>query len=313
MPSLADREITVTFQLKSGGFGAEGADTVTLSGLRVNAQIDIAGNLSASQATVRIEGMTLTSMNQLSVAQLAGQLYQPNANTISIQAGDASQGGTLPTIFQGNIYEAFVDFEGSPQVAFNVTALSAGFVSIQPIVPVSYNGGASVATILASIAKAAGLQFQNNGVTAVLQNHYSAGTAYDQIAQVCQASRTAFNIFAGTLSIWPDGQGSTTNIPQISSQTGLIGYPAYNAAGVAFTTIFNPAITYYQTVQIASQYLPAAWTNQSGTLQPNAPSNGQWVVVKVTHELQSQMPDGPWFTHAIGATPAVASNITTVN
>ena len=308
MATLADRAITVNFQLKSGGFGPGGQDTVTLAGLRVGAQIEVVGDLSASIATARIEGMPLTLMNRLSVAQVAGDLLNPTTNTISIQAGDASQGGTLPTIFSGSIQEAYVDFAGAPEVAFQVTALSAGFAAVQSITPTSFAGGASVATILSAIASKAGLTLQNNGVTAVLQNHYSAGTAHDQIIQVCQATRTVHLIMGDTLSIWPQGQGSTSYIPMISAETGLIGYPAYNAAGVAFSTVFDGRLTFHQTVQIASQYLPAAWTNELGALQPNAPSNGQWVIYKVQHELQSQMPDGPWFTHVIAVAPVIAKD-----
>ena len=306
MPALADREITVTFHLGTGAFGPGGQDTVTLSGLRVGAHIEVVGDLSASTATVRIEGMPLTTMNRLSVAQLAGDLYQPTASTITIQAGDASQGGTLPMIFTGHIQEAFIDFEGAPEVAFQVTAMSAGFAAVQAITPTSFSGPASVATILSAIATKAELAFSNNGVTAVLQNHYSAGSTHDQIYQVCQASRTVNLIMGNTLTIWPRGRRPTTFIPQISAETGLIGYPAYNAAGVAFTTVFDGRLTFQQTIELQSAYLPAAWTNQSGGLQPNAPSNGQWVVFKVTHELQSQMPDGPWFTHVVAVAPIIA-------
>ena len=309
MPSLADREITVTFNLTSGAFGPGGQDTVTLSGLRVGAQIEVVGDLSASTANVRIEGMPLSLMNQLSVAQLPGDLYQSTANTIAIAAGDATQGGTFPTIFRGNIYEAYVDFAGAPEVAFQVTAVSAGYAAVQPITPTSFQGSASVATILSTIAAKAGLAFSNNGVTAVLQNPYVSGTAHDQIYQVCQATRTAHLIMGAELAIWPEGSGKTTLIPQISAETGLIGYPAYNAAGVAFTTVFDPRLTFYQVVELQSAYLPAAWTNQSGTLQPNAPSNGQWVVVKVQHDLQSQMPDGPWFTHVVAGTQKAADSV----
>ena len=105
MASLSDRAITVTFQLKSGGFGPGGQDTVTLSGLRVGAQIEVVGDLSASTATARIEGMPLSLMNRLSVAQMPGDLLNPTANSITIQAGDASQGGTLPTKKNVNIKE----------------------------------------------------------------------------------------------------------------------------------------------------------------------------------------------------------------
>ena len=187
-----------------------------------------------------------------------------------------------------------------------MTALSAGYAAVQSITPTSFAGGASVATILKAIAAKGGLQLQNNGVTAVLQNQYVAGSLHDQILQVCQASRTVHLIMGDTLSIWPQGQGSTSYIPLISADTGLIGYPAYNAAGVAFTSIFDGRLSFHQTIQIASKYLPAAWTNELGALQPNAPSNGQWVIYKVQHELQSQMPDGPWFTHAIAVAPIVA-------
>jgi hypothetical protein len=60
------RKINLTLELGTGAFGESGTNTVTVSGLRVQANIEHAGGVSMGVASVRIHGLTQSLMNQLS-------------------------------------------------------------------------------------------------------------------------------------------------------------------------------------------------------------------------------------------------------
>src|SRR4051812_13505817 len=103
----AERAITLTFQLGKGDFGGSGFNTLTLAGLRVEAQIQKVVAPATGQAFMRIYGLTLDHMNQLS---RAGLVYQARENNrVRVDAGDTKSGMT--TIFNGIIVEAYPDMK----------------------------------------------------------------------------------------------------------------------------------------------------------------------------------------------------------
>ncbi len=76
----------------------------------------------------------------------------------------------------------------------------------------------------------------------------------------------------------------------------MIGYPTYNNSGVSITTLFDPRLNFMSPFAIDSQFLPAAWVNnQAGQIAP-MPVNGTWRANMVTHSLDSEIPNGQWFT-----------------
>lgn len=64
--ALIRRLIDATFELGEGSYGTSGSNNVTLSGLRVSANVQNAGGRAMGSADVRVWGMTLSKMNQLS-------------------------------------------------------------------------------------------------------------------------------------------------------------------------------------------------------------------------------------------------------
>jgi hypothetical protein len=185
--------------------------------------------------------------------------------------------------------------------------LPAGFV---PAAPSSYPGNADVATILSGIATALGWGFENNGVQVKLSNGYFPGTARQQIHDIARAANIELYEDHGgakvTLAIWPKTGTRGGQIPLISAATGLIGYPKFQSNGMSFTTLFNPNIRLGARIQMqsstgqAAQNAPASAGLPAGT-QSGGP-NGLWYVAAagggaLSHDLSSQLPDGPWFTH----------------
>ncbi|MCP1241775.1 hypothetical protein GOB86_10840 [Acetobacter lambici] len=138
--TLANRQVDVVFTLAQDGFGAAGADTITLSGYRVRCQIVSTGLESGMACALRLEGLAQPLLNRLSLMQ-AGMAAQTR-NTVTIMAGNAAGlgGNTRPVVFWGGVVEAFVDYANSPDVAFEVRALSGALPAALPVAPTSFGG-----------------------------------------------------------------------------------------------------------------------------------------------------------------------------
>lgn len=284
----AQRAITVTFNLGQGSFGGGGFDTVTLAGLRVYAEVSWANLDQQPRAIVRIYGMTLSQINELSVAGLNYAVRQNNK--IAIQAGDVGQ--SLTTVFQGTILEAYPDFSEMPNTAFMVNAVGGADIQLKPVTPTTFQGSASVGTALDQICQKCGLTLENNGVNAVLANPYFPGTGMTQISRAIRAANCfgTLDISAGKLAIWPKLGSRSGDSAVISPNTGMIGYPSFERNFLRVRSIFDPSV--YQgpgkKIKVDSQLTAA---------------KGDWTLIQVDLALASETPGGPW-EMSIKASPA---------
>lgn len=277
--SYARRRIDLKFQLGKGNFGDSGFDTVDLTGLRVSAHISKAGGVSLSSLDMRVYGMSLSTMNQLST--LGKPLVDGRNNTVTLSAGDDESG--MAVVFTGTIQQAWSDMTNAPEGSLTVSAFSGILDALKPLPPSSFKGQADASVIVAGLASQMGYNFENGGVTVQLANPYYPGTGRQQLESVARAG--PFNFFiddtTNTLAIWPIGGVRGAQVPLISPETGLIGYPAHTDQGISLTTLYNRAITFGANVQVQSSLTPAC---------------GLWTVFKVDHSLESETPGGKWFT-----------------
>ena len=304
--TFTKKKITITFSIPTGAIGPNSdADTVVLEGHRCMVNVTNAGMVEGSQASVRIEGMTLAMMNRLTMVQALNTVDNPfnehyNVSVITIQAGDDVSG--MATVFIGTVAEAFVDFTASPNVAFQVMAWSTLELKIKQAIPATYKGTVSAATILSDLAAKNEYTFINHGVTKSLTNYYGWGSLDKQIKDVMTAINGFYHIDTvnKTISAWQSQSASTTatDTIKINKRTGLVGYPQYNQLGVTLTTVFNPQIQYQVPVYVESEYLPEGWVNnQAGQYPATFPTTGYWSPYLVQHDISSELPGGPWFTH----------------
>ncbi|KXV60670.1 hypothetical protein AD948_04395 [Acetobacter senegalensis] len=312
--SFTQKKIDIDFDIRQGGFSGS-PETITLMDHRVSCQVLSTGLETGMMCSVRIEGMKLSAMNRLSVAQAS--VIDQSSNSITVRAGDA--GATRPTIFTGGIVEAFVDYAGAPNVAFQVTALSTAIPAAMPIEPTSFAAGAKISDIMQAIAGKVGLEFTNHGVDAVMTGGVNyPGSAMQQIDACARSVGIEYHIGMDTLSIWPKDVAASDTAILVSADTGMVGYPNYSQGGVLVQTLFNPGINFRNTIKLQSEYSPAAWVNNYGQLREVAgaasmypPSNGLWVVQKIEHDLQTETPGGPWFTMLEAQRPEFAGRVAT--
>lgn len=285
--SFVQRAITVAITLGVGNFGEGKGETVTIKGHRVECGIVKAGGASQGQAQLRIYGMSLSTMNKLS--NLGLLVTSIAKNIIVVTAGDV--GTELGVVFQGNIFEAWIDADGMPEVAFVISAFSAGYAAMRRAPPRSYGGPTSAASVMASLATQEGFAFENSGVTVMLADPYFPGTPYAQMERCAKAGGFNMIVDNGTLAIWPKGSNRRGAVPLISPKTGLVGYPAYTSQGIIVRTEYSPSVGYGSLIQVESEFTPAC---------------GQWVVQRLEYRLSAETPGGDWFTIMAAGRPGFA-------
>jgi hypothetical protein len=277
--SFKRRQIDVTFKLGEGQFGESGFDTVKLSGLRCQVDIALAGGISKGALNLRAYGMTMDMMNKL--AKIGRQINDVRNNVVSIEASNDT--GGMSKVFEGSIFIAWADFNGAPDVCMNIEAAAGWFEANKPIEASSIKGGMKVATFIQGLAQSMGMDFQGNGVQAMLPTSYFPGTAWDQLLAAVQMAgiNYSFDKTNNVIAIWEKGKYRSGSIPVISPETGLIGYPKFNDQGITLTTEFNPDIVSGGLIEVKTSLEPAA---------------GFWIVNLISTNLSSEMPGGPWFT-----------------
>lgn len=276
------RRITATFQLGLGGtFGESGTNTVVCEGLRVQASIHECNGPGLGQANVRIHGLTPSLLRQLSSLNQATMAAR--RNSIILEAGDDVNG--MATVFQGQIQISQIMLNTAPDTSLALMASAGGLAPIRRVTPTSYPGTADAGVILQNLAFEAGLDFENNGVSIPLSTPYFPGDTWSKIKRCAAAGKIDFTIDAkkNALVITPRGGARPGDIPVISPNTGMIGYPAYSSGlgGLHVTTLFNPLLRVQGQVKIESSLEVA---------------NGIWRTFNLQHELESEDPGGQWTT-----------------
>lgn len=74
---------------------------------------------------------------------------------------------------------------------------------------------------------------------------------------------------------------TSTGAPVVSALTGLVGYPMFDGVYLSLRTLFNPGIIPGGTIKVESDRDRAT---------------GTWQVLSMNHRLESEKPDGAWFT-----------------
>lgn len=273
------KDLRITVTLGTGTFGSSANNQIVIQGFRASVDVDKGGGSMFAQLNARVYGVSQSDMNAITTLQY--QVNRTSPNTVSAWAIDGDQ-ETL--VFFGNIINAWGNYDSMPDVFLQITAMSGFSNKLTPINPSSYKGSQDVATIFKALAATMGYTFENNGVSVTLNNPYLAGTGIDQAQSLAEHAGIVWGIDNNILWIAPQSGtrppvGST--IPEISAQSGMIGYPSFDGQGfVNFQCLFNPAIRFFGKVKIVSS-IPRA--------------SGQRTVVNVSYKLESNKPGGSWF------------------
>jgi hypothetical protein len=278
--SFTKKRLRVTLILAGANavFPGTNSNTLVLTDMRVAATVQGVARLS-TQADIQIYGMKREDMDALTVAWANPPIVRDHLVILEADSGDG-----YSQVFKGTILEAQPDYEGAPDVLFRVQAITGYFQKINPAPPTTYTGSVAIDVIVADLAAKMGFSFIVGGdVWAVLSSPYLSGTYYDQLQQACNAAGADFYIQGDTILLTrqnePRNQQPTVIL---NAQSGLIGYPSYERAGLAVRCLYNQAITCGSPIQIES-------------IVPSA--TGKWYPYSMEHRLEAELPGGDWFSN----------------
>jgi hypothetical protein len=225
-------------------------------------------------------------MNQLTAIGVTNS--QNLGAQMIVAAGTVDKDGKrdMAVAYTGTISASWADYTNQPDAMLQVVAWGALMQAIKPVGASSYEGSASVSSIMFDLAQESGLTLDNHGVEAQIDNCYLSGSTLDKIQSLSRAANIKYDIDEtnNKLVIMPiDGSITGGDKPLISPKTGMIGYPAFTQSGIVIKSLYNRHIVNNTKVQLESS-VPAA--------------NGEFTAFDVTHTIESENPSGQgaWFT-----------------
>lgn len=275
------KQLRFKITLGTGTFGSNGEDVIDIRGLRAKVDIEKSGGVMLSQAVCKIYGMTQSDMNSITTL-----LWQPGSlprNKIEVYAID---GDIESLAFAGDIIIAQGDYQSMPDVFLVIQASTEYYAQLNAVDPLNVKGGTRVDILYDKIASQLGLSFKNDGVDATLTDPYFDGDLITQAKEIAKAANIDMVIDGGVLSIKKKNDSLRGLEPEISKESGLIGYPILDGTGVTFRCLYNPAILFKGSITLKSE-IPKA--------------NGRWIVDSVGIYLESENPNGSWFCYVRGS------------
>lgn len=277
------RRLKFIITLGTGSFGAAKNNQITLDGYRASADIDKAGGVQMSFLNARIYGVSQSDMNSITTL-----IWKPQ-DTIKNRVEVYTTEGTL--VFAGDIITAWGEYQGAPDVYLQIQARAVWAAQLEAVHPLSVPGGVQVEDVLKKIADGLKLKFENNNVHVTLTDVYVASNLVDQARDLAIAANCDLYIDDKVLAITNRASARQGLIPRVAPDSGLVGYPTFDGTGVVFRTLFNPAIVFGGAVRLVTDLPQAA---------------GQWIVTSLAHNLESEKPNGNWFTTVRGNASGLA-------
>lgn len=289
--SFRRRKIRVQITLSKGQFKNGEGNTIILNDFGVAVKIEKNGPPEFGKASVEISCLSLDVMSQLSTLNMHPLFTR--RNFLNVFAGDEFSG--LSQIFAGSITSATADFNSAPEVKFKIEARIGYWGSVTAQGQGVVNGKQPASDFIAAQAKAAGLMFENQDVTAQIQNSVFTGSPIEQARQAANQIGAELIIDDEKMILIKNGAGVKGTVPVISATSGLLGYPVMSQNGIECKAIFNPDFRFAGLVEIQSMVPKVA---------------GQWRIIKLTHSLAANLPNaGQWESSITGYYPSMSGAV----
>ncbi|MDS7935675.1 hypothetical protein RMB03_17360 [Acinetobacter sp. V91_7] len=271
-------KVTLTIAGKDKSFTAIDGNENQLSstGLRVSYQGLFGNGARMPMAQIKIYGLALENM--LDLLKLRWGTLGALMNRVRIDAGE--EGEPLYKVFEGNITFAYPDMQNSPDVVLVIESQAAILENLKPVSPTPFVGEQDVADMIKVLCDEIGYQFENNGVSQVIEACYFTDTQMAKIQKLARDVDIDLYIEQGLVAIAPKGAPRRLKIPIISPDTGLDGYPTPSIQGISFRCLYNPAIRFGGVVSIRDSQISIC--------------NGDWRVFGVWVNLEANTPGGKW-------------------
>lgn len=279
MTSFTVKRLRATLILTGANtvFPGTNSNTLIVENLKIAAKVQQVARL-ATQADIRIFGMRESDMTAVSVIWANPPVVLDNVVIL-----EADNGLGFVQVFKGTITEGQADYNASPNVSFNLLAVTGYFHKISAAEPTSYPADTDINAVCGDIARRMGFTFVNGGATGVFsEGAYFWGTLWDQLAQACQAVNVDFYVQGEQIFTTPGGRpGKDQPAVVLSKDSGLVGYPVFERSGLLVRALFDPAFTCGVPIEVQSRV-------------PNA--TGRWYPYTMLHVLETLTVRGQWLT-----------------
>jgi hypothetical protein len=253
-------------------------DKVIYKGVRASVSISNAGQGQFTEMNCKIWGMKEDTMFQFTTLKLVSNLT--NANSIVIYAVD---GPNKTLVFAGNMIRALCDYNALPNASLTIMAQIDYSKVVNPAIARSFKGEVDANSIFAQLASEMGKAFENNSVSVKVRDISLRGSIPDMIRDLAKMTGVQYVFEGGNLAIWNTGSPRRNFSHQLSPNSGLIGYPTFDGSRLHAKVMFNQNIVIGSVIEIKD-------TKTFG-------ANGKFYVHKITHMLESNMPNGAWFSN----------------
>lgn len=281
MTSFSKKKIDVIMQLAGNKtFNDMGDNTLTLTGLRVEANLAQVGSVGqGSKATIKIYGMTQSDMNKLSVIAMSNATNTfVDQNHITVMAGIE---GDMTKVYEGAIFSAWADYSSLPEVPFIIQATALADVQNKPAKAHSWQKGKDLAEAIGELASEMNLSFTNINVDRKMENTTLEGNLVNQLETLTSTYGIYSQIEFNMLTIAEFGTPVDKTIIEINPETGLIGVPSVGSKSISISTLFNVNYRMGYTINLKSLL---------------SQLDGKWLIGSISHNLESEKPNGAWFT-----------------
>jgi|SRR5579859_59627 len=261
--------------------GNAAQQTYTFQQHRMRIQVRQGGK-QFGNAKLEIYGVPLSVMNQIARLWLEA-LTPQGTDTVQVNVWDGSQ---FVPFFQGVITWSAVNASRMPHVFLDIEANAGMALTLQPTSPYSTPGGVTLKSALQAIAQPAGFQvdYAASAPTYQLSAVRVTGAPLDQIGQLmAHYPDLTWMPNLQRLQVRSALAPLGTDQIDISSDTGLQGYPVYSTSSLQLATLFNPLIT------------PGAALNVV-TPEFDFVTRTLWVASVLAHTLEANLPGGQWTT-----------------
>jgi hypothetical protein len=255
---------------------------ITLEGHRVTCDITVNAGETKGVASIKIYGLSITDMNNMTVIGSTITAHR-QGNLIKISAGSGQ--GNMVQVYEGNIDTAYADFNSAPDVPLVITAMTGLDLAFKKYLATSpEQPNVSVSGMMKTFARDAALDFMDGGVIGVIDYPSYSGSLFSQFRNLARDANINAIIDNGFLKISPIfGAFNNGKEPVlITPQNGMVGYPTLSESAVTIKTLFNPKINQGDVIEVKDSIVKSA--------------NRKWAVALLSHEIDSFMPNGRWFT-----------------
>lgn len=203
----------------------------------------------------------------------------------------------LEKVFSGDIRKAYAEYSNEPDLKFHIDAITMYYVRNEILPDWSYKDEIPVKDIFNRIAVCAqAVLLIDESITETVKNITLTGSVVSKAHQLADQLKLDYNFDDDCLWVGREREyrkESGLVIPIISPDNGLMGYPTLDNKYINVKVLYNSIFKFRGPFKVQSAV--------PGT-------NGTYKILRMSHVLESMIPNGKWETNLTGLIPESKDN-----